>query len=166
MDNIKAVSIIAELRKWDITHVVGLPDNGSRVLYEQLQKEPGIEVIPVTREGEAFAVASGLFIGGKQPFVIIQNTGLLESGDALRGTAFNMGIPLVMLIGYRGYESMQSEPERVDSAATFLEPTLNAWNVPYWLCQGNEEVNYLSEAFEKAKQTSLPSAVIYTGNTG
>jgi sulfopyruvate decarboxylase subunit alpha len=165
MSGISATSIISELKNSNVTHVVGLPDNGSRVLFEHLQKEPEIELVPVTREGEAFAVASGLFIGGKQPFVIIQNTGLLESGDAFRGTAFNMGIPLVMLVGYRGYGSIDAEPEKVDSAATFLEPTLKAWNIPYWLCKQNEDVVYIAEAFRKANETMLPSAVIYTGDT-
>ena len=99
MSWINASDIIAELKKREISHVVGLLDNGSRALFEGLQQDTDIELIPVTREGEAFAVASGLFIGGKHPVVIIQNTGLLESGDAFRGTAF-MGIPFVILIGY------------------------------------------------------------------
>ena len=87
--------IIDELKKWDVTHVIGLPDNGSAKLYEKLRDEPEIDVITVTREGEAFAIASGLYVGGKQPVALIQNTGFLESGDAIRGTAVNMEIPLV-----------------------------------------------------------------------
>ena len=123
--------IIDELKKWDVTHVIGLPDNGSAKLYEKLRGEPEINVISVTREGEAFAIASGLYVGGKQPVVLIQNTGFLESGDAIRGTAVNMEIPLVTLIGYRGYQTLRPESRlHSDSAATFLEPTLKAWGFP------------------------------------
>ena len=32
----------------------------------------------------------------------MQNTGLLESGDALRGTPLRMGVPLLLLVGVRG----------------------------------------------------------------
>jgi len=33
----------------------------------------------------ARSVAAGLFVGGKTPIILIQNTGMLESGDSLRG---------------------------------------------------------------------------------
>ena len=81
-----AQNIVDELKKQGITHVVGVPDNGSARIYEILRAASGIEVITVTREGEAFAIASGLYVGGKKPVIIIQNTGFLESGDAIRGT--------------------------------------------------------------------------------
>ena len=160
---IEASAVLEEIRKNRITHVVGVPDNGSRVLYEHLRSDPDIQVIPVTREGEAFALASGLFLGGKNPLVAIQNTGFFESGDAFRGTAFNMGIPLVMVIGYRGYESMKSGSEPVDTAATFFEPTLNAWNIPYYWMLSTRDTGMIREAFSKAAATSLPVAVIYPG---
>lgn len=161
---IRAAGILEQLKDNDVTHVVGVPDNGSRALFELLWIEPTIQVVPVTREGEAFALASGLYLGGKQPIVLIQNTGFLEAGDALRGTAHNMGIPLVMLVGYRGYTSMQSG-NRVDSAATFFEPTLNAWQVPYSLMHDDRQVELISEAFHQAAERSLPAAVILVDGT-
>ena len=159
-----AQKIIDELKKWDVTHVIGLPDNGSAKLYEKLRGEPEIDVISVTREGEAFAIASGLYVGGKQPVVLIQNTGFLESGDAIRGTAVNMEIPLVTLIGYRGYQALRPESRlHPDSAATFLEPTLKAWGFPYNSIETDEDIHYIGEAFQKAQATSLPAAVLIIG---
>ena len=154
----KAQLIVDELKKLKITHVVGLPDNGSRALYELLAHDAEIEVVSVCREGEAFAIASGLYVGGKRPAALIQNTGFLESGDGFRGTAYNMAIPLVTLIGYRGYETMGKERE--DSAATFLEPTLKAWNIPYYMLHGDDDVGVISKAFEKAEETPMPTAVV------
>jgi sulfopyruvate decarboxylase subunit alpha len=158
---IEAKAVLSEIRKNKVTHVVGVPDNGSRVLYEILGKDPGICLISVTSEGEAFAMAAGLFLGGANPLVLIQNTGFLEAGDAYRGTAYNMAIPLVMIIGYRGFETMGSE--RIDTAATFFEPTLKAWNIPYFVMRSTSESGLISEAFSKAKETSFPAAVIYPG---
>jgi sulfopyruvate decarboxylase TPP-binding subunit len=160
---IEAAALLAELGKNSVTHVVGVPDNGSHALYELLRADSRFRVIQVTREGEAFALASGLFLGGKTPVVLIQNTGFLESGDAFRGTAFNMGIPLVLIIGYRGYESMRSGMDPVDTAAAFFEPTLKAWNVPYYRMHSTAETWLVSRAFSKASDTSLPAAVIYPG---
>ncbi|HAC05532.1 MAG TPA: phosphonopyruvate decarboxylase, partial [Gemmatimonadetes bacterium] len=47
-----------------ITHVVGLPDNTSAPLFDALQSHPSVRLVTVTREGEAFAIASGLWLGG------------------------------------------------------------------------------------------------------
>lgn len=160
----RAAGILEQLKINGVTHAVGVPDNGSRALFELLWTEPTIQVVPVTREGEAFALASGLYLGGKQPIVLIQNTGFLEAGDALRGTAHNMRIPLVMLVGYRGYASMQSG-DRVDTAATFFEPTLSAWQMPYSLMREDRQVGLISEAFHQAAQRSLPAAVILVDGT-
>ena len=162
---LRAQTIIDQLKRQQITHVVGLPDNGSRSLFEALWADPDIEVVLVSREGEAMAVASGIYLGGKNPIVLIQNTGFFETGDAFRGTAYNMGIPLVMLIGYRGYKTMEPDAPRVDTAATFFEPTLKAWDIPYWLIFSDDDAPHIGAAFDKSASTSMPSAVLIATET-
>lgn len=158
---LSALLLLEHIKNQGVTDVVGLPDNGSRALFEALWTDSSIRVINVSREGESFAIASGLYLGGRKPIVIIQNTGFLETGDAFRGTSYNMAIPIVMIMGYRGYKTMARNSERVDTAATFLEPTLNAWNIPYSLLVEDEEVEtQLNDAFSKAEATSLPAAVL------
>ncbi len=159
-----AQKIVDVLKKQNITHAIGVPDNGSARIYELLREEHDIEVITVTREGEAFAIAAGLYIGGKKPVIIIQNTGFLEAGDAFRGTVFNMQIPVVVFIGYRGYNNRDAEGKWVDSVATFLEPTLKAWNLPYQMLEIDEDIGHIDWAFEKAVETSLPAAVLLIGH--
>ena len=109
--------IVQALEHEGVTHVVGVPDNGSRALFERLWAHPHIEVILTSREGEAFGLASGLYLGGATPLVLIQNTGFFEAGDAFRGTAYNMRLPLVMLVGYRGYKTMEPGAPRVPKSA-------------------------------------------------
>jgi sulfopyruvate decarboxylase TPP-binding subunit len=159
-----AQNIVDELKKQGITHVVGVPDNGSARIYEILRAELEVEVITVTREGEAFAIASGLYVGGKKPVIIIQNTGFLESGDAIRGTVVNMRVPVVVFIGYRGYHNRDADGHWVDSVATFLEPTLEAWNLSYEMLETDDDIPCISRAFEKAAATSLPAAILLLGH--
>ena len=78
----KARSIVKALCKAGITDLVGLPDNSSAAMFALL-KEGGEPVIRlVTREGEAFAMAAGLWMGGRAPAVLIQNTGCWRAGTA------------------------------------------------------------------------------------
>ena len=157
--------IVQAFEKEGVTHVVGVPDNGSRALFERLWAHPNIEVILTSREGEAFGLASGLYLGGATPLVLIQNTGFFEAGDAFRGTAYNMGLPLVMLVGYRGYKTMEPGAPRVDTAATFFEPTLNAWQIPYTAMHEDGDIEQIPAAFSKARETSLPTAVLIVPET-
>jgi sulfopyruvate decarboxylase TPP-binding subunit len=173
---VQAQLILQELRKCRITDVVGLPDNSSAALLELLRRDESIRLHSVTREGEAFALAAGLWIGGRTPLVLIQNTGFVESGDGFRGTVSRMRIPVLCLITYRGYAKMKRHPEPIptdldpeilsrsdlDSVALITEPTLRAWGLPFDFLNTDEDVPKISRAFEKAQSTSHPVALLVT----
>jgi sulfopyruvate decarboxylase subunit alpha len=172
----QAALVIEALERLGATHVVGLPDNGHAALYKLLEDHPSISMIPVTREGEAWAIASGLWVGGKNPVLAIQNCGLLESGDALRGTAMRMRVPLVCFISYRGFEKMIAhgiEPsfdvdldnltrEEVDSAALLLEPTLRVWGVPFFRYDSDDDAPLVEAAWHRAEREERPVALLMT----
>lgn len=173
---VQARLIVDALRARQVTHVVSLPDNASAALLDLLQAEGDPHVVGVTREGEAFAVASGLWAGGARPVVLIQNTGLLESGDALRGTAMRMRVPLVCLVTCRGYRTLARAPggapdaealsrPDVDSVAVLTEPTLRAWGVPCVFLREDRDVPALAEAFAEAERGEQPVALLLPGQT-
>ena len=139
--------VVDELRANGVTHVIWLVDTESRFMYDALTADPDLTVVPICREGEAMGVALGLQIGGKKPIVVIQNTGFFESGDSIRGLVLDLEMPLVMMVGYRGFHRGQPI---TDSAATFTEPVLKAWGLPYQLVETDEDVPRISRAFEEA----------------
>ena len=83
--NLNPETVLAEMKKNGVTHVVWLPDSETNWLYMLMKNDPELDLIPVSREGQAFSVAAGLSVGGKNPVILIQNTGMMESGDSLRG---------------------------------------------------------------------------------
>lgn len=175
---IRAELILQELKEWSVTHVVGLPDNSSAGLFDLLSRETDVKLINVTREGEAFAIAAGLWLGGKKPAVLIQNTGLLESGDGFRGTVMRMRVPLVCLVTYRGFRKMprsgtalEYDAEmlsraELDSAALVTEPTLRAWGLPFYFLHEESDLPKISDAFRRAEGHSQPVAVLITSDLG
>jgi sulfopyruvate decarboxylase subunit alpha len=165
------------LERAAITHVVGIPDNTSGPLFDAVARHPRIRLLTVTREGEAFAVASGLWLGGASPLVVIQNTGLLEAGDAIRGTAQRMGAPIPFIVTGRGYAKMERaeitrSDERtralltradVDSTALLTEPTLDAWGIPFERCDAADDpVERVEDLLVRAARTALPTALVLT----
>lgn len=175
---LSALRIAAALEDLGVTHAVGLPDTSLALLFRQLADRGVIRPVGVTREGEAFAVASGLWMGGATPVVLVQNTGLLEAGDALRGTATRMGVPLLCLVSYRGYAKMDAAGLRpfvgppsvdhltrpdLDSAALLTEPTLTAWGIPSFTLASNEDLPRVVEAWELAHHEGRPVALLLAG---
>jgi len=76
-----------------------------------------------------------------------------------------MGIPQVILLGYRGYASLASKSGRKDSVAEFTEPTLKAWNLPYEIMETDDDLETISWAFEKAETSALPAVAVIAKNT-
>ncbi len=149
--------VLDEMRKNGVTHVVWLPDSETNFLYQLMQADPSLQLVPVSREGLAFSIASGLSTGGQTPIILIQNTGLMESGDSLRGWAIGMQIPVVMMVGYRGWTR---HGVNTDTAATYTERFLNAFGITYYLVETSADAPRISIAFEEARRTQRPVAVL------
>lgn len=155
--SLTAGKIIAELRKCGITHLVWLPDTESQIVCEAVVGQPDFNLVPVCREGEAIAVAVGLWLGGKEPVVVHQNTGFLDSGDSVRSLALDLRLPLLLLIGYRGW---RRDSPITDSAAIFTEPILDAWGIKHYLLETDEDVERISLGFKEAHQTEKPVVIL------
>tara|TARA_B100000686_G_C16422850_1_gene778064 strand:+ start:219 stop:764 length:546 start_codon:yes stop_codon:yes gene_type:complete len=150
-------TLIKEFKKNGVTHIITIPDSETNYLYELMEKQDWLDVVPVSREGESMSVAFGLTIAGKVPVVLIQNTGMMESGDSIRGTVLDAGFPLLMVIGYRGWTRKGHTP---DSAATYTEPFLNAFRLDYYLVEHDADGPRISEAFDKTRKSRRPIVVL------
>ena len=53
-------TVLGEMKKNGVTHVVWLPDSETNFMYQMLMAEPSLDLVPVCREGETMAIAAGL----------------------------------------------------------------------------------------------------------
>jgi sulfopyruvate decarboxylase TPP-binding subunit len=148
--------IVAELKNMGITHVVWLPDSTLGQWEQALSSTAGIQLVRVCREGEAWAIAAGLHLGGARPLVMIQCTGLFESGDSLRNAIFDYGLPLFGVIGYRS----ALNPAANDSARTFTEPNVRSWGLEYRLIDAPEKLPELRSHYETCRSANKPGFVL------
>ena len=126
-------------------------------------------------------LASGLWLGGALPAVLIQNTGLLEAGDGLRGTAARMGAPILLLVTCRGYAKARSagfDPRTgdvdrdilvrsdLDSVAHMTEGTLRAWGIPFRYVVDSSDLTPIEDAHCQAVEEERPVAVLLDTSFG
>ena len=148
--------IVAELTGAGITHVVWLPDSTLGQWEEALSSTRGLTLIRVCREGEAWAIAAGLYLGGARPVVMMQCTGLFESGDSLRNAVHDYALPLFAVVGYRSALNAAAN----DSARTFTEPNLRSWRLDYRLIDAPEKLAELRTHYAACLASRRPGVVL------
>ena len=157
-----AAATLAEIKRLRFTHVLSIPDSESGPLHDAVREDGTIGLISPCREGESIAIAAGLWTGGAKPLLLIQNTGLMEAGDALRGCGLGPRIPLRLLVGWRGYVGAEAGRLPIDSAYTYTEPLLEAWGIPTGRLRTNDDLRALETMDSTASKTSMPAAVLVT----
>lgn len=140
-----------------VTHVVTVPDSTIGPWGAAIERA-GIRVVRVCREGEAWEVAAGLYLGGALPVVMIQCTGLFESGDALRNVLHDWKLPIFSVIGYRSYHNQDTLPG--DTCLVFTEPILDAWKIPYRLITRPDELAVIADHMASCRTAGTPGAAL------
>jgi sulfopyruvate decarboxylase subunit alpha len=148
--------LVAELRLMGVTQVVWLPDSTLGAWDRALDSAADIKLVRVSREAEAWGIAAGLYLGGKTPLVVMQCTGLFDSGDALRNFLFDYELPLFALIGYRS----SLNPAATDSARTYTEPILKAWGLDYVHVREAGELPVVREHWTRCQDAGRPGIVL------
>lgn len=151
--------VVAALEGAGVTHVVWIPDSELGTWETALAASKKIALIRVCREGEAFALAAGLWIGGKKPVVMIQCTGLFEAGDALRNVLHDLKVPLFFIVGVRSWFAHQ-KGQSVDSCPVFTEPFVKAWGVPYTMLEANATAADIAAAYQEAARQGTARALL------
>ena len=150
--------IVAAFTELGITHVVWIPDTTTGQWDNALQAAPDMQLIQVCREGEAWALAAGLYLGGAKPIVVIQCTGFFESGDAMRNIVHDYQLPIYGLVGYRSYLNASSLPG--DTCLKFTEPVLEAWALNTVFIDSEEKKPKLAEHYRACVENNVPGIAL------
>jgi sulfopyruvate decarboxylase subunit alpha len=141
-----------------VTHVVSVPDSTIGEWYPAIEAAKDLTLVRVCREGEAWGVAMGLHLGGALPVVLIQCTGLFESGDALRNVIHDWRLPIYSIIGYRSYLNQDTLPG--DTCLVFTEPVLAAWQIDHRLITSDAQLGEMREHFVACRSAGRAGALL------
>jgi sulfopyruvate decarboxylase TPP-binding subunit len=159
------VLILQHIRQAQVSHVVTVPDTHQRTLLELLAKSEDPRLLTVCTEDEAIAVGAGLYIGGVRPLLLIQNAGLFASMNTLRGISLDGRVPTCLLIGE--FQRDPNVPSRENTARVvhLLEPTLEAWGVPYYRLDQPGDLRQIPVAYERSLEERGPVALLVGAST-
>ncbi len=146
------------LKKNGFNFCTGVPCTILKDIILCLSSDPDLPYLPATREDEAMGIATGAFLAGKQPIVMMQNSGLGSSINPLASLDILYRIPMLLLISWRGYQGKDA-PEHLIMGEAMLK-LLDALGVPYQVISEDNPEAAISASVRTMRERGIPTAAI------
>lgn len=155
--------VVDIIKKNNIDLVLNVPCGMMKSL---ISKVPDKIMLPLSRESVGIGIATGAYLAGAKPLLLIQNTGIGNSIINIASLHENYEIPLPILFSWRGKEN-----ENINAQKKFgesMESLLEALNIPYWIAKNKEDAQNIDltiqTAFDQNKVTGCLISPVFWDN--
>lgn len=147
---------------------VGVPDSLMKGFCNALTDHEGrSRHVVAANEGGAVATAVGHYLATGRPGVVyMQNSGLGNAVNPLVSLASNRvyGVPMLLIIGWRGEPGTKDEPQHQHQGAITREQ-LELLEIPTTILGPEDDGDVLADAFSRADSTRTPVAALVRSGT-
>ncbi|MCK9565178.1 MAG: sulfopyruvate decarboxylase subunit alpha [Methanothrix sp.] len=153
-----SLAVYRGMKRAGINFATSVPCVNLQELLTLVDADPEMIHLPVTREEEGVGICAGAWMGGRQPALLMQNSGLGNSINALASLDMLYGIPLLMIISHRG-----SKGEPVIGQVPMgriTVPLLDAMQIPHFSPQPAQAEETVAQAWGHACAGCRPVAVL------
>ncbi len=150
--------IINSLKKSGVNFYLSVPCKLLANMIKILEQDKEVYYSSVPREEEGMGICAGAYLGNKLPCMIMQNTGIGNSVNAIVSLLQLYNIPVVFLISYRG-----TPGETVGAQAGMAKITksiLNTLNIPILHCSSDRDLDKITTFTNHAKIIESPVAIL------
>jgi sulfopyruvate decarboxylase subunit alpha len=123
-----------------------------------LDDEPRYGYVSAVREDAALGLAAGAYLGGRQPVVLMQNSGLGVSINALVSLHQIYDIPALLIVSWRGQDGADAPEHLIMGRIT--APVLQLLDMPYEVCDPPSMDAQLHALTATMRRTRRPVALI------
>jgi sulfopyruvate decarboxylase subunit alpha len=160
-DFLRGASIIREIKASRIEFVVSVPDiTTSEGLLRPLSEMTDPGLIRVCKEDEGVAICAGLSYCNRRALLLIQQTGLFDSINAIRGVAVEYSLPICMMVGLLEKEPGVLPRQSKRYAVRIVEPVLDAMGITYHEIESEADVGKIAPAIEMAYAQMQPVVLL------
>jgi sulfopyruvate decarboxylase TPP-binding subunit len=158
---LNGASIIREIKASRIEFVVSVPDiTTSEGLLRPLEQETHPRLIRVCKEDEGVGICAGLSYCGRRSLLLIQQTGLFDSINAIRGVAVEYGLPICMMVGLLEKEPGVPPRQSKRYGVRIVEPVLEAMGIAYHEIEAEADVGTIAPAIGAAYAEMRPVVLL------
>jgi phosphonopyruvate decarboxylase len=148
----------ALLHRHGFAFATGVPCSLIETLIGALERDAPLPYVPAVREDVAVGLAAGAWLAGRRPVVLMQNSGLGTSMNALASMALMYGIPTLLVITWRGYQGKDA-PEHILTGA-ITPQHLDLLGIPHRVLAAASASDDLGWAVAEMDRLSQPVALL------
>ena len=135
-----------------------LPDNMIQGLIKVINEKNEIRKITITREEEGMGIAAGAYLGGIKPALLMQNSGLGNSINAIKSLLQLYKIPILLIMSHRGGEGEKIMAQNQMGQVTFN--LLECINLKYFIVNSVKTIENFKNAIIFMQDNSKSAAII------
>ena len=153
------------MKKNRINYFYGVPDSVLKNFTYILDKKEKNHFI-TANEGLAISGAIGSYLSSRKlSLVYMQNSGLGNSLNPLVSIAHKgvYGIPLVLIIGWRGFDGKDEPQHNIKGKIT--KKLLRLINIKYVVIENNKDIKLITELIKYSKKNNSPVAILIKSNS-
>ncbi len=153
------IAIYKGLKDIGIDFIVSVPCVNLSKLLNKINEDEDIIHVPVTREEEGIGICAGAYLGGKRPAILMQNSGLGNSINALKSLTELYEFPLIMVMSHRGTDGENICGQVPMGVST--PKILDAMNFKYFK-PSNPEVTYdnICKSWDLSVEEGKPVSIL------
>ena len=156
--------LVQSLKDAGINFVTYLPETRLSQIVPLMRDDPDIELIAVANESEAITIAAGATLGGKQAAVYMENTGIYVSSYSLLTVGKQLGVPLLLVIGYLGGVPDLRNSFLYATIGKHSLPVLDGLGIEHMLLEDGEKLAIrINDAVRAANSQRAPFALLFAG---
>jgi len=159
-----AKRLVQGLKSAGINFVTYLPETRLSQIVPLIRGDPEIELVAVSSEQEAVTIAVGATLGGKQGAVYMENTGIYVSSYSLLVTGKQLGVPVLLVVGFLGGVPDQRNSFLYATIGNHTIPVLQGLGIEYKVLEDGEKLEIkISDAVRAANALRAPYALLFAG---
>jgi sulfopyruvate decarboxylase subunit alpha len=161
----EAIRLIVDgLKEAGVNFVTLMADADFVDAQQAIRNDPAFKCVSVSSEATGAAVCAGAWLGGKVPALLCPTSGLMVAAWPLTSIGLAWGIPIMLVIPYRGDVGDGYWVMRPYYYTT--KPTLRVLQIPYLVASKNQEIKGAIRSLRKSAAGWMhPVALLLAGET-
>lgn len=150
--------IIKILKRNGVNFFLSVPCKLLANMISILEKDKEIFYSSVPREEEGMGICAGAFLGNKLPCMLLQNTGLGNSVNAIVSLLKYYKIPVILVISYRGTAGEKVKAQFQMGKIT--KKLLKLMDLPTLHCSKIKDLEKIDSLIKKSIKLKSPAAIL------
>ena len=147
-------NIITQLKQAGVSIIVSVPDIvTSDGLLWPISKDPDFRLIRVCKEDEGVSICAALSYSNTRAVLLMQQTGLMDSLNAIRAIAMDYHQPVCMMVGLQGKAATETVTDSASYGVRIIPPILDAMALRHIGIDSDEDTTKISPAIDSAYQS-------------